>query len=140
MPHTHVNASCLYAHFEKARPQFTCASHHAWQPPTDVFETDQCVVVRMEIGGVQQEDIVICMGENQVLTVRGIRRDPRSGEPRGYHQMEISYGPFQRNVYIPKQVDTEGAYARYDAGCLEIVLPISKRTAGPVRFVVTVIR
>ena len=103
-----------------------------------MYETADAVVVRMEIGGVPREDIEIVVGDDQLLTVRGIRRDPRANERRAYHQMEIHYGVFQRNVYIPKPIDAEGARARYAAGFLEVVLPVAKRAQQTVRLVLTV--
>ena len=128
----------FFAQFAKARAPLAGTLPHTWRPPTDVYETGSAVVVRMEIGGVQCQDIEVAVGDDQVLSVRGIRRDPRARERRGYHQMEIHYGVFQRSVYIPKPVNTEGAEAHYDAGFLEIVLPIAERAVRPARFVVTV--
>lgn len=128
----------FFAQFGKARMQFAGSLPHAWRPPTDVYETEGAVVVRMEIGGVQCQDIEVAVGDDQVLSVRGIRRDPRARERRGYHQMEIHYGVFQRSLYIPKPVHTERTQAHYDAGFLEIVLPIAERAVRPTRFVVTV--
>ena len=82
--------------------------------------------------------IYIVVGDDQLLSVRGLRRDPRANERRAYHQMEIHYGVFQRNVYVPKPIDDKGACARYAAGFLEVVLPIAKRAQQPVRLVLTV--
>jgi HSP20 family protein len=44
--------------------------------------------------------------------------------------MEIEYGPFQRQVRLPKDVDPEGAHARYERGVVTITLPVSE-TARP---------
>ena len=128
----------MFASLVKGPGHLAGSSYQTWEPPTDVYETADAMVIRMEIGGVQCEDIEIVVGDNQLLTVRGIRRDPRANERRAYHQMEIHYGVFQRNVYIPKPIDTEGACARYVAGFLEIVLPIARRAQQPVRLVLTV--
>jgi len=128
----------VFANLVKGRTHLAGASYQTWEPPTDVYETAEAVVVRMEIGGVQCEDIEIVVGDDQLLTVRGIRRDPRANERRAYHQMEIHYGVFQRNVYIPKPIDDKGACARYAAGFLEVVLPIARRAQQPMRLVLTV--
>jgi HSP20 family protein len=101
---------------------------HGFRPPTDCFRTEdppQLVVV-MEIAGVAAERVQILFGEG-ILSVSGERRRP-TGAPRpSYRQIEIDYGPFQRQIVLGEDVDAEAAQASYENGLLVIVLPIAQK-------------
>jgi HSP20 family protein len=92
----------------------------AWGPPTDIYETEENFVVRVEIAGMKDEDFEIAV-ENDMLLISGNR--PDYNERRAYHQMEIRFGKFQVAVGIPVPVDLEGAAAEYKDGFLMIQLP-----------------
>lgn len=94
--------------------------HRGWRPPTDVYETDTSAVVRVEIAGVDRGDIDISFA-NRVLTVRGARHDP--AEKLTYQQMEIKYGSFRTDVFLPWAVTDKDIEATYEDGFLVIVLP-----------------
>ena len=91
-----------------------------WHPPTDVYETDLHVIVKMEIAGVGEDDLVVQLHGRQ-LNVRGCRYDP--AEKLAYQQMEISYGEFRSDVQLPYDVDPSRATAGYGDGFLYIHLP-----------------
>ena len=97
--------------------------HRGWRPPTDVYETDTSAVVRVEIAGVEKEDIEISFA-NRVLTVTGRRRDPAA--KLTYQQMEIKYGDFRTDVFLPWAVKEQNVEANYEDGFLVIVLPKAK--------------
>jgi HSP20 family protein len=92
----------------------------AWRPPTDVYEHDDKIVVRVEIAGMNESDFAISLDQN-ILTVRGVRPDVT--ERRAYHQMEINFGEFASAVEILVPVDTEHVRAEYQNGFLWITLP-----------------
>lgn len=91
-----------------------------WRPPTDVYETEQNCVIKLEIGGMRDEDFEVAF-ENNILMISGNR--PDLNERRAYHQMEIRFGKFEIAVEIPVQVNMEKATAGYQDGFLMIVLP-----------------
>jgi HSP20 family protein len=93
---------------------------HIWRPPTDVYETDDEVIVRVEIAGMQEEDFSIIL-DNQSLLVRGVRVDP--AERRAYHQMEIPFGEFATEVELHHPIDVSRVEAVYNNGFLRISLP-----------------
>jgi HSP20 family protein len=95
-----------------------------WHPPTDVYETDSHVAVKVDLAGVSEDHIVVRLHGRQ-LTVHGQRDDPAS--KLAYHQMEISYGEFHSEVNLPCEVDQEGVRAEYEHGFLHILLPKLKR-------------
>jgi HSP20 family protein len=93
-----------------------------WQPPTDVYETDTEVVVRIEAPGLDVSDIRIVLQSNALL-VRAVRRDPSLDEKRTYHQLEIRYGLFERVVQLPRNIRHEEAEATYTSGFLVVTVP-----------------
>jgi HSP20 family protein len=91
-----------------------------WSPPTDVYETEEYCVIKLEIAGMRDEDFEVAF-ENNVLTISGNR--PDHSERRAYHQMEIRFGKFEIAVEIPVRVNIEKATAGYQDGFLVIMLP-----------------
>lgn len=94
--------------------------HRGWRPPTDVYETDVAAVVKVEIAGVHREDIDVSLA-NRILTVTGTRQDP--ADKLTYQQMEIKYGSFRTDVFLPWPVRENDIEANYEDGFLLIVLP-----------------
>ena len=101
-------------------------SSNPWQPPTDVYETPDEVVVKMSISGTRSEDIRVAFSE-EILTVSGHRTDTSSHEKTCFYQVEIRYGYFERSIYIPKPIDTDNIQATYKDGFLQIILPKAKQ-------------
>jgi len=97
-------------------------SHHGqiWRPPTDVFETSDNIVVKVEVAGMAEDDFVITFSERRLI-IAGIRRDPSA--KLGYHQMEIPYGEFRTDVYVSEAVDVDSIEASYENGFLLLTLP-----------------
>jgi HSP20 family protein len=91
-----------------------------WSPPTDVYETDEAYVVRVEIAGMREDDFEVLL-ENNTLLITGSR--PDLTERRAYQQMEIRFGKFSTAINLPGIVNTERARAEYKDGFLTIVLP-----------------
>jgi HSP20 family protein len=96
---------------------------NVWRPPTDVYESEEYVVVRMEIAGMRDEDLEVVV-QDHLLLISGSRSD--STERKAYHQMEIPFGKFSVGVDLPVEVNTENATAEYKDGFLTIQLPKEK--------------
>jgi len=92
----------------------------AWRPLTDVYETDDDIVVRVEIAGMREEDFFIELN-GRLLSIRGTRQDQT--ERRAYHQMEIRFGEFNLELELPHTIETEHVQAIYSDGFLRVVLP-----------------
>jgi HSP20 family protein len=91
-----------------------------WSPPTDVYETEDSFVVRVEVAGMRDDDFEVAI-ENNVLMVSGNRSD--LNERRAYHQMEIRFGKFEIAVEIPVPIEIEKSVAEYKDGFLVTHLP-----------------
>lgn len=103
--------------------------HKIWQPPTDVYETDSCIVVKVEVAGMAEHDFAIALDVRR-LTIHGVRHDPAA--KLGYQQMEILYGEFQTDVHLPGNIDEEAIEATYRDGFLNVVLPKAQPRRVPV--------
>ena len=91
-----------------------------WTPPTDLYETEDGFVVKVEIAGMHEEDFEVAI-ENNVLMVSGNRSD--LNERRAYYQMEIRTGKFEIAIEMPAPINVEKAIAEYKDGFLMINLP-----------------
>ena len=94
-----------------------------WSPPTDVYETENGYVVRVEIAGMREADFEITV-EDGFLMISGSR--PDVPERRAYQQMEIRFGKFETIVGIPGPVDLDASRADYSEGFLTVTLPKAK--------------
>jgi HSP20 family protein len=93
-----------------------------WSPLTDVYETDESVVVAVEIAGARPEALSVSF-EQGVLTVQGVRDEPPRVGRRSYYKMEMRFGSFLRRVRMPCAVSAGEAHAAYERGVLTVVLP-----------------
>jgi HSP20 family protein len=100
-----------------------------WAPPVDVAETQEKIIVRAEVPGMKQDDIVIEY-ENGTLTLKGHREIEKSDPNVVWHRVERHYGNFVRTFTLPRTVDAEKIAASYHEGILEIEVP-KKEEAKP---------
>ena len=91
-----------------------------WSPPTDVFETEENLVIKVEVAGMRDEDFELVV-EKDFLMIVGTR--PDQNERRAYYQMEIMSGKFEIAMQLPVHIDLENALAEYKDGFLMIVFP-----------------
>lgn len=105
---------------------FARTMRRGYRPHVDVFRTDEppAFVVHVELPGVDPADVKLIAAARGVI-VSGERRRPKDGGH--YEQMEISYGPFQRQVMLTENVDPDGATATYERGVLYVTLPIAPK-------------
>lgn len=106
-----------------------------FQPPTDVYETEDAVVVTVEVAGLQEGAYEVALSEaDQVLTIRGRRQVPMSTSTLIYHQLEIQQGEFVCQVQISQPLaGAESASATYTDGFLVVRLPKAKPKQVPIR-------
>lgn len=93
----------------------------------DVFEDEQRLVVRLEIPGMEKEDIEIDVRDD-ALVVSGEKRLERESTEGRWRVMQCAYGSFRRVMPLPVGVLAEQANARYQNGVLRVELP--KATPG----------
>ena len=97
-----------------------------WVPPVDVFEDRDAVRIMAELPGVKADDVKISL-ENNVLTIRGEKRQAAEQKTDQVHRYERYYGVFERSFTVPSTVDAEHIKASYDLGVLTVRLPKLER-------------
>jgi HSP20 family protein len=121
--HGQTGADILFNEVMPAIRWLSGGRQKAWQPLTDVYETHENVIVKVEIAGMSEEDFTISLS-NRSLRIAGTRRDP--DYKLAYQQLEIPYGHFCSEVFLPYAVAYEEIHAAYEAGFLTVVLPKAK--------------
>ena len=121
----------LLDHMSGSKPPRVRFSPPAWEPAIDVYETEEAVVVVVELAGVTEADFGLTV-DRDLFTIQGSRkRAPSHSGKRVYHQMEIASGRFRRSIRLPAIIDPEKVTASYGEGIVEVVLP--KTLAKPPR-------
>lgn len=93
-----------------------------WSPSVDIAETDSGFEVRAELPGVKQDDVNVSVRDN-VLTLRGEKRQEETDEGKNYRRVERHYGSFQRAFTLPPNVNPEAITANYRDGVLTLTVP-----------------
>jgi len=93
-----------------------------WQPPVDIYEDDQSVVIKAEVPDVDQKDIEVRI-ENNTLTLKGERKHSSEIKKENYYRVERYFGQFQRSFSLPQSINQEKVQATCEKGILTITLP-----------------
>ena len=88
----------------------------------DVYQTADEIVIKSTIAGVKPEDLDVNIN-NDMLTIKGIRRNDATVKTEDYYYQECYWGPFSRSVILPVDVETEKIKAELKNGILTIILP-----------------
>jgi len=100
-----------------------------WSPPTDVYETQEEYVVRVEMAGMHESNFEV-LYDKGLLTITGTR--PDVPHRRAYHQMEIRTGKFSTTVDLPGPIDADRSRAEYIDGFLVVTLPKAAPNSIPI--------
>jgi HSP20 family protein len=91
-------------------------------PLADVRETDDAVVVTMDLPGVDKQDVDITITDDE-LRVAAERKTETEVSEKDYHKQERTYRMFERMVKLPVAVKIDEATAKLADGVLEVTLP-----------------
>ena len=98
-------------------------------PALDVYDKKDKIVVKAELPGMDPKDIEITLHDN-VLTMRGERKQEKEQKEENYHRVERSYGSFVRSFRLPADVESEKVDAAYKDGILTVKLKKSAKGAA----------
>lgn len=93
-----------------------------WLPAMDVYESGDEILVRLEVPGVWPGDLDLSL-EDETLIIRGERQVEQLGRTTRRTRMERSYGPFERQLTLPRTARLDEVDARFEDGILEIRVP-----------------
>lgn len=103
------------------QPTHFMPTTRTWTPPTDIYETENDIHIKMELAGVQEKDIEVRLSRGYLI-VRGKREDQSNVQKENYHLMEIQYGSFERVFVLPEIFSPEDVSAHFENGFLTIIL------------------
>lgn len=92
-----------------------------WNPSVEVTETEKTVEVSAELPGVSREDVLVDL-ENNVLTIRGEKKQEREHKEKEQYLFERYYGSFHRSFTLPTRVDESHVSAEFKDGVLKVHL------------------
>lgn len=95
-------------------------------PAIDVAETDQAVVVRAELPGVDPSKLDVSISDRQ-LTISGEKQESTEKKEQDYYHREIRCGAFRRSILLPEGIDPDQVDAKYENGVLTLTI---KRSAA----------
>ncbi len=96
------------------------------QLAVDVYQTNSEFCVQAPIAGVELEDLEVSV-ENEMLLIKGERKEPVGDGEKNYFYQECYWGPFSRQVILPDDVDVSRIRASLNGGILLVKTPRVKR-------------
>jgi HSP20 family protein len=97
-------------------------STRTWAPPVDIYETENDIVLKAELPGVDPKDVEVRV-EDSTLYLKGERKFEKEVKDENYHRVERSYGSFARSFSLPNSINAEKVKAEYKDGLLMLTLP-----------------
>lgn len=111
-------------------PGFAEAGNSAWPagllgasyPKIDFHETEKEFRLSAELPGMSEEDIELDLSQN-VLTIKGEKKEERVEDDKGWYRMERQYGSFSRSIPLPSEVESSAIEATMKNGVLRVLMP-----------------
>ncbi|MGL5807529.1 MAG: Hsp20/alpha crystallin family protein, partial [Xenococcaceae cyanobacterium] len=94
----------------------------SWSPAIAMTETEQKLILKVELPGIEAKDLDIRVGDRMV-SIAGERKEEKHHQEKGRLCTEFSYGKFQRTVPIPSAIDKDNVKADFKNGLLTLDLP-----------------
>ena len=102
------------------------AEPHTWQPAINAFRCATAVRICVDLAGVEKRAIDLTVEPRRVV-IRGARETPEpSDQAVQMLALEIDYGPFEREVHLPAEIEVKQARAEQENGLLWIYLPLKQ--------------
>ena len=129
----------LERHYQELREAMVSAAQgysylraaSSWRPPMDMHESEEAILIKIEVAGLQEDDIEVALYPN-ALVVNGVRRDDADhDEATCFHAAQVRYGLFHVEVALPAPIQQDEVSATYRDGFLRVRLP--KATPGAPR-------
>lgn len=98
-------------------------------PSLDIFETEDSLVVRVELPGVDPKDVQLSV-KGRTLKLHGEKKLEHVRTDVRFHRVERRFGSFSRSVELPCAVEVDEINATYEKGVLMIVMPKCKDRDG----------
>ncbi|SDC82134.1 Hsp20/alpha crystallin family protein [Nocardioides lianchengensis] len=108
----------------------------AWVPATDILARGEDLVIRVELAGVDPEDVELSFSHG-VLTVSGARPQDASEDGVEFLVRERFYGAFRRTITLPEGTEPDQIHAEFDDGLVEVTVSNGVSPADSTRIALT---
>ena len=104
------------------------STHVDWEPRTNIIEAGDVAIIEVELPGVNKEDVSMVLDNDNILIMRGLKRQPRLNESKGvtYHLFEREFGSFYKRIIIDFPLDSSGIKSVMENGVLIVKIPRKK--------------
>lgn len=93
-----------------------------WKPAAELEDTDNNLILRLSIPGVEAKDLNIRVTQ-QVVAISGEKRQENQAENNNSFRSEFRYGKFQRVIPLPVAIENNNVQAQFKDGILTLTLP-----------------
>jgi HSP20 family protein len=108
--------------FGRSRDLDEEVSLYDWSPPVDIYETGDGVVLKVELPGVNKDDVSVEVKDN-VLTLKGERLLDPEIKDENYYRKERSFGKFNRSFSLQETIKPDLIKASFKNGVLTVEIP-----------------
>lgn len=98
-----------------------------WRPAIELKQTDKDYKVKVQLPGVNKEDIHIDLNNDYITLSAEIKEEKETkGETEKIHTNEFRYGKYIRTISFDNPIKCDDSVAEYKNGILSITLPKQK--------------
>ncbi len=103
-------------------------------PRLDETEDDKAFHVKIELPGMDQEDVDITLSDG-LLIIRGEKKQEEEDRGKDFYRSERTFGAFRRTLPIPVDVDESKIEASFKKGVLNITLPKTEEAKRKIKHI-----
>jgi HSP20 family protein len=100
-----------------------------FNPAIDVAENENQMVITAELPGLTREQVDLEISDD-VLTIRGEKKETKEEKTDRMHVVERSYGSFERAFSLPRYLDAQNTKAKFENGVLTVTIPKLEQQKG----------
>ncbi len=101
----------------------------AWKPAVELVDMNEEYLLTAELPGIDPADVDVTVEEN-ILTLRGLKKEEHEEKEAKYHVFERVYGAFERSFTLPPSIDVEKIRAEFKNGVVKIHMPKTAKATG----------
>lgn len=95
-----------------------------WEPRTNIIETEQHLIIEVELPGVEKEDVSIILHGSRELVIKGFKKQPRPSDSQmTFYLFEREFGSFYKKIMIDFPLDSSHITSTMENGVLVVQIP-----------------
>lgn len=89
-------------------------------PATDISETEDKVILRLDMPGITKDDIEI-YSDGNLIELKAERKKLIEDRKENFYRQERSWKKYHRQIPMPVKIDSDKIAAKYENGVLKII-------------------